>query len=70
MLYYFYDNIEEVKSLIPIVIVNEFTDSIKGTINIKMWFGEYGGQCVIKENECLPEIAYTKYDISGRLSTL
>jgi len=70
LLYYFYDNIEEVKSLIPIVIVNEFMDSIKGTIDIKMGFGEYGGQCVTEENECLPEISYTAYDIKGRLSNL
>ena len=44
LLYYFYDNIEEIKSLIPLVVVNEFSDTIKGTINIKVTFNEYGGE--------------------------
>ena len=35
-----------------------------------MSFGEYGGQCVNDKNECMPEITYTKTNISGRLSTL
>lgn len=51
LLYFFFDNIEETKSLIPIVVVNEFYDTIKGTINIKVTFNEYRGQCVTEENE-------------------
>ena len=43
LLYYFYDNIEETKSLIPIVVANEFYDTIKGTINIQVTFNEYRG---------------------------
>ena len=43
LLYYFYDNIEETKSLIPIVVANEFYDTIKGTINIQVTFNEYQG---------------------------
>ena len=70
LLYFFYDNIEEIKSLIPIVVVNEYADTIKGTINIKVTFGEYGGLCVKEDNECVPEITYTKTNVSGRLSTL
>ena len=34
LLYFYYDNIEEIKSLIPIVVVNEYAETIKGTINI------------------------------------
>ena len=43
LLYYFYDNIEEVKSLIPIVVLNEFVDTVKGKMTIEVRFSDYGG---------------------------
>ena len=70
LLYFFYDNIEEIKALIPIVVVKEIADPIDGNMNIKFTFYEYGGQCVTAENECVPEIQYIKEKITGRLSDL
>ena len=70
LLYYFYDNIEEVKSLIPIVVLNEFVDTVKGKMTIEVRFSDYGGQCVTEENECMPEITYTKANMKGYFSKL
>ena len=68
-MYFFYDNVDEIKALVPIVVTKDF-NPIKGTINIKVTLNDYGGQCVTTESECIDEISYTKTDVTGKMSSL
>lgn len=43
ILFFFYDNIEESKALIPIVVMDE---DVKGDIKVVFAFNAYGGECV------------------------
>lgn len=43
MLYFVYDNVEETKALLPIVVMK---DEIRGDITITISLNAYGGECV------------------------
>lgn len=40
-----YDNIIEDKTLLPMAVLNEIDDDIKGTVGIKIEFSNYGDEC-------------------------
>jgi hypothetical protein len=64
------DNIQELKNLIPLVVLSEIAPSISGNIDFIVTFGNYGGECVVKKDQgktiCSPSIFYriSEVDIS------
>mmetsp|Transcript_5708 Transcript_5708/g.10208 ORF Transcript_5708/g.10208 Transcript_5708/m.10208 type:complete len:981 (-) Transcript_5708:36-2978(-) len=63
-LVYAWDNVEEIKALVPLVTLEKEYDDIKGDVEITAEFGSYGGVCVTKENECDSRIAARTTGIS------
>jgi hypothetical protein len=57
------DNIQELKNLIPLVVLSEIAPSISGNIDFIVTFGNYGGECVEKndlgEDKCSSSIFYS-----------
>ena len=37
---------------------------------MKVTFSDYGGQCVTEDNECMPEITYSKANMKGQFSKI
>ena len=56
------DNIEELKNLIPLVVLNEIAPSLTGNVDLIISFGNYGGKCIEKnsnnEDICESSIFY------------
>ena len=42
------DNIEELKSLVPLVVLNEIAPDLTGNVDLKIKLGNYGGECIEK----------------------
>lgn len=45
------DNIQELKNLIPLVVLNEISPSLTGNVELIINFGNYGGDCINKNSE-------------------
>jgi hypothetical protein len=73
-LYYFYDNVDETKTLIPLVVLKELYGTILTDIKTTLVLNEYGGHCLDSSdnalgNTCSPELIIESSGILGNFRT-